>query len=159
MLAPVPLGCGEVRLDGGIDQRILKRSRAVQVARDDVYDDVHHEIEAHLRGGGTAAAVAGLRDRVGDRDGMLPEQRAEAPEGAGDYRYGWWAQRWRGHNLFWHSGWDPGRYSAMYLKAPEEGLTLIVLANTEGLWWDNSLARAEIDTSPVVAAFLTTFVE
>ena len=47
----------------------------------------------------------------------------------------------------------------MYLKAPEEGLTLIVLANTEGLWWDNSLARAEIDTSPVAAAFLTTFVE
>ena len=84
---------------------------------------------------------------------------AEVPKGAGDYRYGWWAQRWRGHNLFRHSGWDPGRYSAMYLKAPEEGLTLIVLANTEGLWWDNSLARAEIDTSPVAAAFLTTFVE
>jgi CubicO group peptidase (beta-lactamase class C family) len=82
-----------------------------------------------------------------------------APEGAGDYRYGWWVQRWRGHDLFWHSGWDPERYSAIYLKVPDKRLTLIVLANTEGLWWDNSLARAEIDTSPVAAAFLAGFVD
>jgi len=47
----------------------------------------------------------------------------------------------------------------MYLKVPGKRLTLIVLANTEGLWWDNSLARAEIDTSPVAAAFLDGFVE
>ncbi|WP_339930329.1 serine hydrolase domain-containing protein [uncultured Brevundimonas sp.] len=80
-------------------------------------------------------------------------------EGTGDYRYGWFAQRWQGHDLFWHSGWDPDRYSAMYLKVPDQGLTLIVLANTEGLWWDNSLVRAEIDKSPIVAAFLAGFVE
>jgi CubicO group peptidase (beta-lactamase class C family) len=84
---------------------------------------------------------------------------AAAPEGVGDYRYGWWAQRWRGHDLFWHSGWDPDRYSALYLKAPGKRLTLIVLANTEAIWWDNSLARAEIETSPVAAAFLAAFVE
>ena len=47
----------------------------------------------------------------------------------------------------------------MYLKVPDQGLTLIVLANTEGLWWDNSLVRAEIDKSPIVAAFLAGFVE
>lgn len=81
------------------------------------------------------------------------------PEGGGDYRYGWFAQRWRGHDLFWHSGWDPDRYSAIYLKVPDQQLTLIVLANTEGLWWNNSLVRAEIDRSPVVAAFLASFVE
>ena len=80
-------------------------------------------------------------------------------EGAGDYRYGWFAQRWRGHDLFWHSGWDPDRYSAMYLKVPEQRLTLIVLANTEGLWWDNSLVHAGIDKSPIAAAFLAGFVE
>ena len=38
-------------------------------------------------------------------------------------------------------------------------LTLIVLANTEALWWGNSLARAEIQRSPVAAAFLEAFVE
>lgn len=37
-------------------------------------------------------------------------------------------------------------------------LTLIVLANTGALWWDNSLARAEVVTSPVAAEFLSGFV-
>lgn len=84
---------------------------------------------------------------------------APIPDGAGDYRWGWFVQNWQGHKLVWHSGWDPERYSAMYLKLPEEGLTLIVLANTEAIWWGNSLVRAEIDKSPVAAAFLKVFVE
>ncbi len=76
---------------------------------------------------------------------------------AGDYRWGWFVQDWQGHRLAWHSGWDPKRYSAMYLKVVDRGLTLIVLANTEALWWNNSLARAEIDRSPAAAAFLAGF--
>lgn len=83
---------------------------------------------------------------------------APVSEAAGDYRWGWFAQDWQGHRLVWHSGWDPERYSAMYLKVPESKLTLIVLANTEALWWGNSLVRAEIETSPVAAAFLAGFV-
>ncbi len=80
------------------------------------------------------------------------------PGPAGDYRWGWFVQTWRGHRLAWHSGWDPGHYSAMYLKVPDRRLTLIVLANTEAVWWDNSLVRAEIQTSPIAARFLETFV-
>ncbi len=76
---------------------------------------------------------------------------------AGDYRWGWFVQDWQDHRLAWHSGWDPERYSAMYLKVVDRGLTLIVLANTEALWWNNSLARAEIERSPVAAAFLAGF--
>ena len=72
----------------------------------------------------------------------------------GDYRWGWFNQDWRGHRFYWHSGWDPDRYSAIYLKVPDKRLTLIVLANNDRLWWDNSLIRAEIDKSPVVAKFL-----
>ncbi len=84
---------------------------------------------------------------------------APVSEGPGNYRWGWFVQNWKGHKLVWHSGWDPDRYSAMYLKLPEEGLTLILLANTEAIWWHNSLARAEIETSPVAANFLAEFVE
>jgi CubicO group peptidase (beta-lactamase class C family) len=83
---------------------------------------------------------------------------APVAQAAGDYRDGWFVQDWQGQRLAWHSGWDPERYSAIYLKVPGRGLTLIVLANTEALWWDNSLARAEIETSPVAAAFLSGFV-
>jgi hypothetical protein len=58
----------------------------------------------------------------------------------------------------WHSGWDEGRYSAIYLKAPAQRVTLIVLANTEALWWGNSIVRAEIERSPVATKFLDEFV-
>ena len=77
----------------------------------------------------------------------------------GDYRWGWFVQDWQGHRLVWHSGWDPDRYSAMYLKLPDERLTLIVLANTEAVWWHNSLVRAEIERSPIAAKFLEQFVD
>jgi len=81
----------------------------------------------------------------------------ELPDG-GDYRWGWFTQDWQGHRLYWHSGWDPDRYSAIYLKIPDQKLSLIVLANNDRLWWDNSLIRAEIDKSPVVAKFLAQYV-
>ncbi len=83
----------------------------------------------------------------------------QAPGPRGDYRWGWFVQDWKGHRLMWHSGWDEGRYSALYLKAPAERMTLIVLANTEGLWWGNSLVRAEVEQSPVAAKFLDLFVD
>ena len=67
---------------------------------------------------------------------------APLPRPAGDYRWGWFVQDWQGHRLAWHSGWDPARYSAMYLKVVDRHLALIVLANTDALWWHNSLARA-----------------
>lgn len=83
---------------------------------------------------------------------------APLADAAGDYRWGWFVEDWHGRRLAWHSGWDPGRYSAMYLKVPGSRLTLIVLANTDALWWDNSLVRAEIATSPVAREFLAEFV-
>lgn len=104
-------------------------------------------------------------DRALGQGILLPdgwyERIFEAPlaSGDGDYRWGWFVQDWSGHRLAWHSGWDPGRYSAMYLKVPEHDLTLIVLANTEAIWWDNSAARAEIETSPIARFFLTSFVD
>ncbi len=76
----------------------------------------------------------------------------------GDYRWGWFAQDWQGKRLYWHSGWEPDRYSAVYLKIPEEKLSLILLANNENLWWSNALSAAEIHKSPIVAKFLKEFV-
>ncbi|WP_341712141.1 serine hydrolase domain-containing protein [Erythrobacter sp.] len=95
-----------------------------------------------------------LSDRWYARIFELPLSHA-----TGDYRWGWFVQDWAGHRLAWHSGWDPGRYSAMYLKVPKQRLTLIALANTEAIWWENSAARAEIETSPLARAFLDRFVE
>ncbi len=75
----------------------------------------------------------------------------------GDYRQGWFLEEWRGQRLMWHSGWNEKQYSAMYLKVPKRRLTLIVLANTESVWWGNSVVKAEIAESPIAKAFLTQF--
>ncbi|MEZ5330805.1 MAG: serine hydrolase domain-containing protein [Thermoanaerobaculia bacterium] len=108
----------------------------------------------------TSARQLARFDIAFDSDALLPpEVRAEivdAPEG---YSSGWFHQTWDGHRLLWHSGWEPDAYSALYLKVPDEHLTLILLANTEGLWWGNSLVRAEVEKSPLAAAFLAAFVE
>ena len=73
------------------------------------------------------------------------------------YGLGWFVQEYGGEPLLWHSGLWEGAYSAIYLKAPTRHLTLILLANSDGLNWDNGLDEAAIHRSPFVAAFLATF--
>jgi CubicO group peptidase (beta-lactamase class C family) len=81
-----------------------------------------------------------------------------SPSGAKlPYGIGWYVQEYRGETLLWHSGWWEGAYSAIYLKVPHRHLTIILLANTEGLWWNNPLDGAEVQRSPFVAAFLEAF--
>ena len=75
------------------------------------------------------------------------------------YAFGWYVQDYVGHRLYWHAGWDPDAgYSAIFLKVPARRLTLILLANGEGLWWNNPLDQAMIEQSPIVRSFLESFV-
>ena len=73
------------------------------------------------------------------------------------YGIGWFVQRVDGRRAVWHSGWWEKAYSALYLKLPDERLTLILLANSEGLWWNNPLDAAQVERSPFAAAFLRRF--
>ncbi|MGI8942800.1 MAG: serine hydrolase domain-containing protein [Qipengyuania sp.] len=98
-----------------------------------------------------------------DKGVFLPpamiDQLVAAPIGPlGDYRMGWFLEDWKGHRLVWHSGWDPQRYSAMYLKVPKMKLSLVVLANSEAIWWENSPVKAQIASSPIARWFLESFV-
>ena len=49
------------------------------------------------------------------------------------YGLGWYVQEWAGHRMLWHTGRWPPSTSALYLKLPDEGLTFIVLANTDNM--------------------------
>ncbi len=73
------------------------------------------------------------------------------------YGIGWYAEEVQGRRVVWHSGWWEQAYSALYLKLPDERLTLILLANSEGLWWGKPLDAAQVDGSPFAAAFLRRF--
>jgi CubicO group peptidase (beta-lactamase class C family) len=73
------------------------------------------------------------------------------------YGIGWFVKEVDGRRLVWHTGWWEQAYSALYLKLPDERLTLILLANSEGLWWGNPLDGATVERSPFSAAFLRRF--
>lgn len=81
----------------------------------------------------------------------------EADGSSSSYAYGWWSQEWNGKHLVWHGGWWPDAYAGFLLKVPEEGLTLVVFGNTDGLHWGNRLQVAEIEKSPLALKFLELF--
>ncbi|HSS48831.1 MAG TPA: serine hydrolase domain-containing protein, partial [Thermoanaerobaculia bacterium] len=101
-------------------------------------------------GGGKLISPASVRQM------MTPMRNAAGT--ALPYGLGWFIQDYRGHKLVWHSGWWEKAYSALYLKVPDRHLTMILLANSEGVWWDNPLDKAEVEKSPFAAAFLERFV-
>jgi CubicO group peptidase (beta-lactamase class C family) len=79
---------------------------------------------------------------------------------AGDtlpYGIGWFVKDVAGERLLWHTGLWEGAYSALYLKAPDRHVTLVLLANSDGLRWDSRLDEAEPLRSPFVRAFLQMF--
>jgi CubicO group peptidase (beta-lactamase class C family) len=121
-------------------------------------------------GGVIASAMELARFDVALMTGRLlaPEWRAKlwtparTPSGAAlPYGLGWFLGEDHGRRLAWHTGLWEGRYSALYLKvlgdAPDERLTLVLLANSDGLQWDSRLDEAAIERSPFAAAFLATF--
>jgi len=73
------------------------------------------------------------------------------------YGIGWFVQTYAGETLLWHTGLWEGAYSALYLKVPARKLTLILLANSDGLWWDNPLDKAQVEKCPFAVAFLEAF--
>jgi CubicO group peptidase (beta-lactamase class C family) len=69
------------------------------------------------------------------------------------YGLGWFTQSYHGTRLIWHSGFSPPSTSALFLKLPEEGLTLIVLANTDLL--SRSYQAGHGDASDVLNSLVT----
>ncbi len=73
------------------------------------------------------------------------------------YGLGWFVRELNGEKLLWHTGLWEGAYSAIYLKSPGRDLTLILLANSDGLKWEQRLDEAAVERSPFVTALLADF--
>ena len=73
------------------------------------------------------------------------------------YGLGWFIQRERGVRLVWHYGQWP-QYSALYLKAPDRHLTLILLGNSGGLSEAFPMAGGDVMASPFAKAFVRIFI-
>jgi hypothetical protein len=74
------------------------------------------------------------------------------------YGLGWFTQQYRGNRVIWHYGQWPPSISSLFLKFPDEGLTFIVLANTDGLSTPFQLGDGDITTSLMALAFYKHFI-
>jgi len=85
--------------------------------------------------------------------------RAQTTEGvAMPTGFGWFVQSYNGQPVYWQFGLMPGAYSSLILRLPEKHLTLILLANSDGLSAPFSLHEGDINASLFAKAFLRLFV-
>ena len=75
------------------------------------------------------------------------------------YGLGWFVQYQDEVKLVWHYGWAPKAYSSLILKVPEEELTLILLANSDGASAPFRLGAGNVLRSPFAVAFLNLFTD
>ena len=73
------------------------------------------------------------------------------------YGLGWFATDYKGVRVIWHYGYWTAS-STLVIKVPSEGLSFVLLANTDGLSSPYPLGSGKLDASPWAREFLETFV-
>jgi hypothetical protein len=71
---------------------------------------------------------------------------------------GWFVQNYNGQTIYWQFGSTPGAYSSLIVKIPSRDLTLILLANSDGLSEPFSLQNGDVNASVFAKAFLRLFI-
>ena len=74
---------------------------------------------------------------------------AVAPTGLG-----WFVQNYRGVPVVWQFGVIPNAYSALVVKVPTHGATMILLANSDGLFVPLQLETGDVTRSVFASVFL-----
>ncbi len=71
---------------------------------------------------------------------------------------GWFSQIYNGEKVVWQFGLTPNASSSLMITLPKRGLTLILMANSDGLVRLYSPANGDITLSPFARLFLNVFV-
>ena len=96
-------------------------------------------------------------------DGVLldPSTRASAwaPIGSAPMGLGWFVQDYQEERIVWHFGLEQDAYSSLVIKAPARRLTLILLANSDGLVGPRyDLSNGSLTANLFANVFLSLFV-
>lgn len=67
---------------------------------------------------------------------------------------GWFVQGYRAQRVVWHFGYVPHAYSSLMVKVPGRNITLILLANSEGLTAPFQLHLGDVSRSLFATVFL-----
>ena len=70
---------------------------------------------------------------------------------------GWFVQSYNGVTIVWQFGMSQGASSSLIVTVPGRGITLILLANSDGLSWPFALANGDLTASPFGRLFLSLF--
>jgi hypothetical protein len=70
---------------------------------------------------------------------------------------GWFVQTYRSQQVVWHFGHVPNAYSSLIIKLPAKRLTLILLANSDGLVAPYQLPLGDVTRSIFGNLFLRLF--
>ena len=71
---------------------------------------------------------------------------------------GWFVQSYNGERLVWQFGVGDNASSSMILTLPSRGMTLVLVANSQGLARPFSLSAGDVTVSPFAKLFLSVFV-
>jgi CubicO group peptidase (beta-lactamase class C family) len=74
------------------------------------------------------------------------------------HAFGWFAQDYNGERVVWQFGVSDNASSSMIIMVPRRGVTLILLANSQGLARPFSLSAGDLTVSPFARLFLSIFV-
>jgi CubicO group peptidase (beta-lactamase class C family) len=74
------------------------------------------------------------------------------------HAYGWFVQSYNGERVAWQFGVSDNASSSMIITVPGRGLTLILLANSQGLARPFALSAGDVTVSPFARLFLSIFV-
>jgi CubicO group peptidase (beta-lactamase class C family) len=70
---------------------------------------------------------------------------------------GWFVQSFNGERVVWHFGLQPNAYSSLYLKIPSRRISVILLANSDGLSAPYQLQLGDVTRSIFANIFLKLF--
>jgi CubicO group peptidase (beta-lactamase class C family) len=106
-----------------------------------------------------ARYIAGIDDRILlDDDSIRTMWSNVSTTGATrPMGLGWFVQTYNGERIVWHFGYIPDAYSSLILAIPSKRLTLILLANSDGLSAPFDLAQGDVTSSVFALTFLRMF--
>lgn len=108
---------------------------------------------------GVVSTVRDLARFDAGLDGLLASTTRERAwqNGSTPMGLGWFVYRHNGERVVWSFGLARDAYSALYIKLPTRGVTLILLANSDGLAAPYTLADGNLSASPFAQVFLQLF--
>jgi CubicO group peptidase (beta-lactamase class C family) len=132
-----------VRSDTPMDDRLSASTGVISTVRDLARFDAGLDSTLLLNDETVAMAWSNVMTR--DRTTALP------------MGLGWFVQRYGSDPVIWHFGLIPGAYSSLIIKLPARHLTLVLLANSDGLTAPFQLAQGDVTRSLFAALFLRMF--